>query len=215
MSGVKDRLIQFIRSTKLSNAEFERRVGVSNGYVKNISKSIQPDILETISNEYPELNIGWLMIGKGPMIMHRSETEANENPVTESKAPKTRPRIPYDAAAGSLSIVVQGIADYECEQIPIIPLLPKYDFTMRIVGDSMEPVYHSGDEVACLRINEPTFLQWGLVHILDTAQGIIIKRIYEEGNTIRCVSYNKEYADFYIPKADIFSYNLVVGLLRM
>jgi phage repressor protein C with HTH and peptisase S24 domain len=79
----------------------------------------------------------------------------------------------------------------------------------------MMPNFHPGDEVACLRVNEARFLQWGRVYVLDTEQGIVIKRIYDNGDSIRCASYNPEYPDFNVPKEDIRSYNLVVGALRL
>ena len=127
----------------------------------------------------------------------------------------TRPRIPYDVAAGTLTDTVEGVSNYQCEQIPVISAFPRYDFTIRVIGKSMEPEYYSGDEVACLRINERRFLQWGRVHVLDTTQGVIIKRIYDGGDAIICRSYNPEFPDFSIPKEDIRSYNLVVGSLRL
>lgn len=129
--------------------------------------------------------------------------------------PETRPRIPYDAAAGTITESMEGVTAYQCEQIPVIPIFPRYDFTIRIYGDSMEPEYHSGDEVACLNINTTHFIQWGRVHVLDTMQGIVIKRIYEDGDSIRCRSYNSDYPDFLIPKVEIRSFNLVVGSLRI
>lgn len=128
---------------------------------------------------------------------------------------ETRPRIPYDAAAGTLTEAVEGITEYQCEQLPVISAFPKYDFTIRITGKSMEPEYFAGDEVACLRVNEKQFLQWGRVHVLDTTQGIVIKRIYDAGESILCRSYNSEFPDFSIPKENIRSYNLVVGSLRL
>lgn len=67
MSGVKDRLLRFIQEIGISTAEFERSIGVSGGYVSNISKSIQPDKLEIISRIYPSLNIEWLLINNGKM----------------------------------------------------------------------------------------------------------------------------------------------------
>lgn len=127
----------------------------------------------------------------------------------------TRPRIPYDAAAGTLTDTMNGVTKYECEQVPVISVFPKYDFTIRITGKSMEPEYYAGDEVACLRVNEERFIQWGRVHVLDTTQGVVIKRIYDDGDGIRCNSYNSEFPDFSVPKEDIRSYNLVVGSVRL
>lgn len=79
----------------------------------------------------------------------------------------------------------------------------------------MMPYIKPGDEVACLKIDEPTFLQWGRVHVLFTSQGFIVKKIFDAGKGIRCVSFNPDYPEFIIPKKEIYSYNLVVGLLRI
>ena len=127
----------------------------------------------------------------------------------------TRPRIPYTAAAGSLTSAVEGVTSEQCEHIPRISFFPEYDFTIIIKGDSMEPKYEGGDEVACKRIDNTSFIQWGKPHVLDTAQGILIKRTYEDGDKIRCVSYNPEYPDFSIDKNEIYSMSLVVGLVRL
>ena len=134
---------------------------------------------------------------------------------TARKYEQTRPRIPFTAAAGSLTNAVEGITSEQCEQIPRINAFPDYDFTIILKGDSMEPKYEGGDEVACKRIDSTSFIQWGKVHVLDTAQGIIIKRIYEDGEKIRCTSYNPEYPDFSILKEEIYSMSLVVGLIRL
>lgn len=86
---------------------------------------------------------------------------------------------------------------------------------MRVTGESMQPFINPGDEVACLKIEESSFLQWGHIHVLFTSQGVIVKRIFDEGDGIRCVSINDAYPDFVIPKKEIYSYNLVIGLVRI
>lgn len=146
-------------------------------------------------------------------IQDRKEAEAEVFKQIEDT--KYRPRIPYTAVAGSLTNAVEGITTDQCEQIPRIEIFPDYDFTIIIKGNSMEPKYEGGDEVACKRIDSTSFIQWGKVHVLDTAQGILIKRVYENGDKIRCVSYNSEYPDFSIDKSEIYSMSLVVGLIRL
>lgn len=126
----------------------------------------------------------------------------------------TRPRVDLYAAGGQNEIL-DGVTLAQCEQVPVVPLFPRYDFTMRVTGESMMPQIKSGDEVACLRIDEQTFLQWGRIHVLSTSQGIVIKKIYDCGEGIRCVSVNPDYPDFVIPKSEIYSFNLVVGLIRL
>lgn len=172
----------------------------------NGSRSVSLDVVNAILNTYPDVSAEWLMRGE----------DVRTNEVSRAGASiKTCPRIPYDASAGSLTDAVDGVTELQCERVPVVAAFPKYDFTIRVTGRSMEPMYLAGDEVACLRINEARFIQWGRVHILDTTQGVIIKKIYENGDAIRCVSFNPEYPDFNVPKEDIFSYNLVVGSLRL
>ena len=66
--SVKQRLIEFIKYNNLGQGAFEKKVGLSNGYVNNIRNSIQPDKLHKIALQFPDLNKGWLMTGEGEMI---------------------------------------------------------------------------------------------------------------------------------------------------
>lgn len=174
--------------------------------IRNGITDVKTEVVAELCNAFPKVNANYILTGRGNMFLDEEHIDASV---------KTLPRIPYDAAAGSLTNAVDGVTSLQCEQAPVISAFPRYDFTIRVTGRSMEPMYFSGDEVACLRINESRFLQWGRVHILDTAQGVIIKRIYENGDSIRCASFNPEYPDFNVPKDEIFSYNLVVGALRL
>lgn len=212
----KDRLKEFLSTLKIGRNKFESQLGLANGYVSSKGASISSDVIEKTLIAYPILNAEWLLTGKGNMLINLNNLEEGEelNPELNPKA-NTRPRIPYTAAAGSLTSAVEGITADQCEQIPRINMFPDYDFTIIIKGNSMEPKYEGGDEVACKRIDSTSFIQWGKVHVLDTAQGILIKRTYEDGDKIRCVSYNQEYPDFSIDKSEIYSMSLVVGLVRL
>jgi len=123
----------------------------------------------------------------------------------------TRPRILTYACAGTLS---EAIEEYS-EPMPVIAQMPRYDFTIFVRGDSMEPEFRSGDEIACLKVNEKAFVQWGKPHVLFTSQGIVVKRLYEGENGFRCVSDNKQYPEFFVPGEDVYSVSLVVGLVRV
>jgi phage repressor protein C with HTH and peptisase S24 domain len=187
------------------SSSFAKAIGVEQVTLSrhlNGSRNLSLDVIDAILRTFPDVSAEWLLRG----------IESDGEIVSSSES---KPRIPYDAAAGCLTDAVDGVTAYQCEQLPVVQAFPKYDFTIRITGDSMMPNFHPGDEVACLRVNEARFLQWGRVYVLDTEQGIVIKRIYDNGDSIRCASYNPEYPDFNIPKEDIRSYNLVVGALRL
>lgn len=74
---VRERLILFVKSQKISNSEFCRTIGVSNAFISSMRKSLQPDKIESIALNYPELNIDWLLTGEGQML--KSESSINPN----------------------------------------------------------------------------------------------------------------------------------------
>ena len=201
--AVKERIYKYLESKGITPTAAERELGWSVGGLTK-AKSVTADRAEEFLLLYTDVSAEWLIRGCGPMLIENIISEGN-----------TKPRIPYDAEAGSLTDAVDGVTEMQCERLTVVAAFPKYDFTIRVTGRSMEPYYFAGDEVACLRVNESQFLQWGRVHVLDTVQGVVIKRIYENGDCIRCASFNPEYPDFNVPKADIRSYNLVVGALRL
>lgn len=204
---VKDRLKAYLSAKNISMAEFGRRIGVSGAYVTSMRKSIQPDKIEKIRAEFPDLDIDWLLTG-------REKEQKQTVDIALGNQTDTRPHVDLYAAGGG-NEVLDGVTLAQCEQMPVVTILPRYDFTMRVTGESMQPQIRPGDVVACMRIDEPTFLQWGRIHVLSTSQGIVIKKIFDAGDGIRCVSFNKDYPDFVIPKQEIFSFNLVVGLIRL
>ena len=130
----------------------------------------------------------------------------------EEFAPKeeTRPRIEAVASAGTLT---EAIEEYS-EPVRVVAQMPRYDFTIVVRGDSMVPEFRSGDEIACLKVNEKAFVQWGKPHVLFTSQGIVVKRLYEGENGFRCVSDNEQYPEFFVPVEEVYSVNLVVGVIR-
>ena len=67
-NNVKDRLISYLEHKGINKSEFGRSIGVSNAFVSSMRQSIQPDKVLKIATAYPDLNIEWLLIGRGDMI---------------------------------------------------------------------------------------------------------------------------------------------------
>jgi phage repressor protein C with HTH and peptisase S24 domain len=93
------------------------------------------------------------------------------------------------------------------------------EFVIRVSGSSMYPKYSNGDLLACKKIPAITFFQWGKVYVLDTVQGALVKRLFEDkenSDNIICQSDNKEnYPAFSLPKNEIRSLSIVLGVIRM
>ncbi len=240
MADISERISSFIKEKGMSIRAFEQAIGCSNGVIArciNKHTDISSQWVSKIIETFPSLSADWLLIGDGKMLKSNGQVEPKtrasqriirpilkdkdkENQVITQRpaydsSTETRPRIPFDAAAGSLSIALGPVSDTDCEQIPLIHTLPHYDFTIFARGDSMEPQYLSGDELACRFVQDSSFIQWGRPHVLDTAQGIVVKRIYDHGSSIICKSNNPDYPDFEIPKKEIYHMALVVGCIRI
>lgn len=90
-STVKERLEFFLKSEKISNSEFGRRIGACASYVASIRKSISPDKIEGIAENWPDLNIEWLLTGEGEMLKSQStkapttSTDQNNNNVLSDR----------------------------------------------------------------------------------------------------------------------------------
>ncbi|WP_099465603.1 hypothetical protein [Parabacteroides provencensis] len=65
---IKDRLIKFLAYLNIGQGKFEKNCGLSNGTVNNIKKGgITTQKIEKILFAYPNLNIDWLITGRGEM----------------------------------------------------------------------------------------------------------------------------------------------------
>ncbi len=217
MNNIRQRLIDIAKYKGVSVRAFEELCGLNRGNISNlaINGNIGSDKLSKIIDAIPEIDSEWLLTGRGKMLAEGIQRGWPISQLDNNTEIEMRPRIPLDAAAGSLSILAESVSDAECERYPVIPRFPRYDFTIMVKGDSMEPEFQSGDEIACRLIDQPSFIQWGRPHVLDTTQGVVLKRIYNKTNTILCHSDNNLYQDFEIPKGDILHIAIVVGTVRL
>jgi len=215
-----ERLEEFIRNQGISVRSFEQTISASDGMIRraiNNKTDIQSKWLSKIADNYPQLNLNWLITGKGSMILSAQNKDTKELPVahhTDSK--EGIPLIPINAMAGAFT-EDQQIMEYECERF-IIPTFKGADFLIGVKGSSMYPRFNSGDIVACKRLNlQDLFFQWNKVYVLDTDQGPLIKRIKPgtDKNHVTIVSDNKEYEPFELAIDHIYHVALVIGVIRV
>lgn len=66
--SVKERLIQYLNYKGISKSNFGRAIGVSSAYVTSMRKSIDMDKVKIIAQNFPDLNIEWLLYEEGEML---------------------------------------------------------------------------------------------------------------------------------------------------
>ena len=229
-----DRLFMFFRENHLSNYKVEQTCGLSNGYLRNLRKAPSVEILEKIFSAYPELNREWVMSGTGDMLRssavdpssvpptddrEKTERRPREAPVMKPVASGGIPLVPIDAVAGFNGWDESGISELDCARYDVPDFAAVHaDFLIRVSGSSMYPKYSSGDILACRKIVEVTFIQWGKIYVIDSQQGAMVKRLFPiEGDDehVLCKSDNPNYLPFELPKDEIRSLSIVVGAIRL
>ena len=129
------------------------------------------------------------------------------------------PLIPFEALAGFPSTDNIGVAFADCEQYVVPEFMARgADCLVRVSGSSMYPKYSNGDILACRIVRDILFFQWGKVYVIDSSQGLLVKRIEQSPREdfITLVSDNRErYKPFEIPVSDIRTLAIVIGVIRV
>ena len=131
------------------------------------------------------------------------------------KTDKNIPDLLAKAMTGALTGELPAVTERECERYTV-PKFERADFLITVSGDSMFPKFQSGDIVACRRVPLGSFFQWHRVYVIDSEQGVLIKRV-ERGSgedSVTLVSDNREYPPIELKREEIYSLALVVGLIR-
>lgn len=72
MSKTVHRIMQLISALNMSARQFDISIGTANGYILRMRKnnaSVGSDVIERIIKEYPQVNLVWLITGKGDMFI--------------------------------------------------------------------------------------------------------------------------------------------------
>lgn len=70
---IKDRLLEFIEHKSISVRQFELASGLGSAYIAHMPKKMSPRKISGISAAYPELNLTWLLEGRGEMLLKTPE----------------------------------------------------------------------------------------------------------------------------------------------
>ena len=203
-----------------TDIELANYLGISKSTLSNWKARNTLD-LPLLFSVCEQISIDWLLTGKGSMLKNSTpkSTEVVVKKV-DSNSKEGIPLIPLDAIAGFPATDSSYAYMENCDRYIIPEFQDKgADFIIRVSGDSMIPLYYNGDLIACHKIHDIRFFQWGTVYVLETSQGILVKRIMEStdhDDCILCTSENDTvHRPFLLPKDDIRSMSTIVGLIRI
>ena len=195
---VKERLKTFVKFKKISASAFCNSIGVSNAFISSMRKSIQPDKVESIATNYPELNIEWLLTGEGDMLKAMQQTK-NHNSIPKGGVPYWN--LPVSAGKSISDIIGAQTPDGYIKGLPGIDIAENI---LPVTGTSMEPEISNGAIIGVRKMNNWESLNTERIYLIITQDDRMIKRIEydtQKDDILWCVSPN--YPRFKIFKSDI------------
>ena len=215
-SLIKQNILSYLAFKGISTYAFYKDSGVTRGVLQQ-SNGISEDNIARFLAYAKDASPSWLLTGEGPMLK-----EDTDNVVKVAKAEPSAdglPLVPIEAVAGFNGDDMPGVRLEDCLRY----VVPEFaaagaEYLIRVSGSSMYPKYSSGDILACRRIPEIDFFQWGKIYVIDSSQGAMVKRIYQcedDAACVLCKSDNDKYPPFTLPKSAIRSLSIVIGVIRL
>lgn len=239
---LSSRLDLFIKHLGITPYAFESTVGVSKG---SISKPIEnhrtigSEAIGKIFDKYPDLNLEWLIAGKGEMfknIVDKSHKNDLLDKVTSKKTLSTPSsmevkdsEVIYDDPVRNPGSVPFYESDAFGGPVPVFNDTPEVpstyiyfpgfedcSFALRASGDSMEDKIHAGDIIACKEIQNKNIISYGDMYLVITKEHRLIKIIRRgaQRNAIILRSYNKDYDDIDLMLEDVLGLYLIKGVIK-
>lgn len=208
---ITERILKVIDYMGITRYKFCKDLGLSNAFLDK-PREISTDKYANILEYAPDISPNWLLTGKGPMLK-------SDLPIARHADPEKSegiPLIPIQAFAGIATGEV-SILEYECERY-IIPLFKDAEFLIPVKGSSMVPKYNAGDIIACKKLSlSDIFFQWNKVYVIDTDQGVLVKRIHKakDSEHIKIVSENPQYEPFELHLSKVHAIAIVIGVVRL
>lgn len=205
---IKDRILTFIKFEGISVRQFENTASLSNGAVSKMGNDPRRRIIDNIATAYPQLNMDWVLTGKGEMLN-------DDEPQPEISYTDGVPYYDEDFILGFDEIYPTG--NENPEYLIRMPGYEKATMWCNASGHSMEPEISSGDIIALQRVEDISFLPFGDVYGFITTNGMrTIKRLgrsHKEGY-YRLIPTNKEYDEQEIPITKIALVYRVMGAMK-
>lgn len=235
---MKQRIKEYLKYKGVKIIEFSATIGVSNAYISSIKKSIQPDKLTRIQECYPDLNIEWLVTGRGNMLntpqqamsvinngtnsgtMGNNVSVVNNNRQdneVEEMTVEELPIIPSNIVNEPKIDVLKYITTNDTDTAPVVHQFPEALAYYKIKSKAMEDKICAGDTLAIIPYPKgEEFIIPGDPYVVDTnTNGLITRRLFMHPDGYRAVSNNPdEYPEFIIPFKHVIRVYRIVGLLR-
>jgi hypothetical protein len=227
--NTKERLRKFVEYKGFGRNRFEELVGISLGYISTKSPSVGSEIIEKIANVFHDLNVEWLVTGKGKMI---NPPYFQEIGTAESPNYKKLIYAPLISRHAQTEYINRMNEKSYIDTLPTLPVVAEYEskgsyicFEMRddSMNDGTDNSYNTGDILIC-RETDFTNRQKKLYSnkpksfvIVHAHEGITVRQIIShdvEKDIVTVHSPNSMYEDRRMHLQDVKKLFIILELQR-
>ena len=189
-SLIKQNISQYLQHKGVSEYEYYKKSGTTRGILGQ-NNGISEDNISRFLEYAPDVNVAWLLTGKGDMLKGQEEvldieSKLNVKPLNETRSSepiRETQSIPlYNiVATAGIKEFVDNSSQFATEFIQI-PNIPTCDGAIHISGNSMEPILKSG-EIVAYKMLSPSLdnVIYGRIYIvsyvIDGDANVVVKRI--------------------------------------
>lgn len=229
IATTKERILEYIDYKGISKQVFFKETGLKRGFLDadKLHTSIPDTFIATIVAKYPEIDLSWLLTGRGSMLKTESASPMGEQVVVKeeekrSELPLKKSRIPFYDDVSTIGGLNDRIANVDpaapAEWIDAGDWFPEATAAIRHYGDSMVE-YPSGSILALKRVNDARLIMNGRNYVIETTEYRVTKQLQDDGDCFIAYSTNREtypdghlvHSPFPVPKDAILHIDLVLG----
>ena len=202
MSSIGERLKLFRKSLQLAQNQVSTQLGLLQGSYSDIERNKTKgsiSVYEKLDEVY-NLNINWLLTGRGSMFME-VDTEVGKSNVIVSNL----------AANASPGITSQYV---ELSSRAYLPMVRNGAVAFPIQGKSMIPVFDDGDWLLCYELERVEDVKSGSIYVIRTNEGVLLcKYIIKKGVKWELLSENS--ANFGVVPIEVEDINKVFKIEKV
>ncbi|WP_430615360.1 S24 family peptidase [Flavobacterium sp. JP2137] len=223
---IKKRIVQLVEIKGLKKELFYKKIGMTSASFRGKAREtpINSTALENILSEIPDINLHWLLTGKGSALREIPKIASLPPPCSTADLILTNQEVPLyalEAATGLRALFDSGDSRRVIDTIKI-PNLPKCDGAITVKGDSMYPLLQSGDTIL-YRQTQVDYIFFGELYLLsitvDKGEEYITVKYVQRSllgeDYVSLVAQNPQHQSKDIKKGDIAAIALVKASIRI
>lgn len=222
--NAKEIVAKILSDNGLNPSQFAKSLGIHPTRIYDLQSGkisvITSKLAETIVDHYPMYSRAWLMSGEGePLADPHAGTPApaHADIIEEADVLEEIPFAPkavLEERGKSLKPMVRQGSD-KLETKNMADLLESFDYISPVISMAMAPLFKLGDYVFLRFLPRDAEVIDGEIYSIDTNRyGCILRRVKVEEGGYRLKALKRGYDDILVAREEVFSFAIVVHLLR-